>query len=340
MEEIVYKPPSFAKKRKEITDTNTAKVSNSPPVRDAFPSDSKRNRPDGYIPDPTIINTTVADHYNSRPNQGRQQRRESPIFRLRGFNNWVKSILISKYVKRGDVVLDMCCGKGGDLEKFCKAEIGQLLGLDVAEQSIEHARERYSSKNYRFPASFHAVDCFTDGVINHFSNLEFDLVTLQFALHYSFENEQRARQALFNISSRMRPGAVFLGTIPDALWIVKKFMESEKHSFGNSIYQISYTKTHFGDNSPFGNEYYFKLSDAVDCPEYLVHFSKLCTLASEYGLELIEKKGFHELFLEGIETEENRNLLLRMNVLDQEQSLSDEEWEAAGIYMAFAFRKI
>ncbi|KAJ1532537.1 hypothetical protein HK096_006475 [Nowakowskiella sp. JEL0078] len=164
---------------------------------------------------------TVADHYNARPNQGRNERRGSPIFRLRGFNNWIKSILISKYAKSGDFVLDMCCGKGGDLEKFSKADIRQLLGLDVAEQSVRHARDRYRSKRYAFRADFHSVDCFGSEVNTYFPpDIQFDLVTIQFALHYSFQNEQRARQALTNLSSRMKKGAIFLGTIPDALWIV------------------------------------------------------------------------------------------------------------------------
>ena len=45
---------------------------------------------------------------------------------------------------------------------------------------------------------------------------------LQFAMHYSWSTEARARRALANVSSLLRPGGIFIGTMPDANVIVKK----------------------------------------------------------------------------------------------------------------------
>lgn len=47
-------------------------------------------------------------------------------------------------------------------------------------------------------------------------------ITLQFAMHYSWSTEARARRALANVSSLLRPGGIFIGTMPDANVIVKK----------------------------------------------------------------------------------------------------------------------
>ena len=46
---------------------------------------------------------------------------------MRNFNNWVKSVLIRGYVQRGAIVLDLCCGKGGDLLKWKEGRIGYLI---------------------------------------------------------------------------------------------------------------------------------------------------------------------------------------------------------------------
>lgn len=51
--------------------------------------------------------------------------------------------------------------------------------------------------------------------------------SLQFALHYSFSEEARARRALQNVSSLLRPGGVFIGTIPDANVLVRKLREGQ-----------------------------------------------------------------------------------------------------------------
>ena len=51
-------------------------------------------------------------------------------------------------------------------------------------------------------------------------NVQFDLVSCQFSLHYSFETEARARHYIGNLSKRLKPGGYFVGTIPNANWIV------------------------------------------------------------------------------------------------------------------------
>ena len=88
------------------------------------------------------------------------QRQESPIFGLKSFNNWVKSVLITTFAHpaaaesqnagpldqgpnpnrrqgmRGPMrgsgkVLDMGCGKGGDLIKWVKARIKDYVGVGM-----------------------------------------------------------------------------------------------------------------------------------------------------------------------------------------------------------------
>lgn len=46
---------------------------------------------------------------------------------MRNFNNWVKSVLIRTYIQPQITVLDLCCGKGGDLLKWKEGGIGYLV---------------------------------------------------------------------------------------------------------------------------------------------------------------------------------------------------------------------
>lgn len=69
----------------------------------------------------------VASHYNARMNYDENFRMSSSVSHLRTYNNWVKSILIRRYVKPDDIVFDMGGGKGGDLKKFKYAKIRHLV---------------------------------------------------------------------------------------------------------------------------------------------------------------------------------------------------------------------
>lgn len=91
---------------------------------------NQRRRMDSY----TGKAAEVASHYNSRPEVGVEHREFSPIIGLKKFNNWVKSVLIGKFAYRnrngpGAKVLDIGCGKGGDLNKWKQARIALYVGM-------------------------------------------------------------------------------------------------------------------------------------------------------------------------------------------------------------------
>ena len=60
----------------------------------------------------------VADHYNARPQGDKIQRLNSPIIQLKNMNNFIKSRLIGMYTAKNSAVIDIACGKGGDLIKW------------------------------------------------------------------------------------------------------------------------------------------------------------------------------------------------------------------------------
>lgn len=257
----------------------------------------------------------VATHYNKLEEKGLVERSKSRIFHMRNFNNWIKSVLINEFLtktkeasKLGEPlrVLDMCCGKGGDLLKWEKSGITHLICTDIAEVSIQQCEERYKKmldRNQRnkfgkiFTAEFFACDSTLQRLREQYKDpsIELNLVSCQFAFHYCFESLKQAECMIQNAAECLRPGGYFIGTIPDANDIMKRQREADSEEFGNEIYRISFLCD--TETPPlFGAKYNFELDGVVNCPEFLVHFPLLVKLAAKFGLRLVMKQRFDDYF--------------------------------------------
>jgi mRNA (guanine-N7-)-methyltransferase len=81
----------------------------------------------------------------------------------------------------------------------------------------------------------------------------------------------------------------------------------------------------------------------VDCPEWLVAFPNFQALAEQYGLELVLKKNFHDFVHEYSQVPDFADLMRKQGALGDPSTgatISDEEWDAAYIYLAFVFQKV
>ena len=222
------------------------------------------------------LTDVVRQHYNTVPQRGREWRKtESKIKGLRSYNNWVKSTLIQKFSpdeeflsrfidnkewaegtgpppmeERRLLVVDLGCGKGGDLGKWQQApqSVDLYVGIDPADISVEQARDRYGAmrsgrgqrrpRGHLFHAEFVSKDCYSEflGDIQIIQQVGidpnagpggsvmssrwggggFDVVASMFAIHYAFENEDKTRQMLRNVAGLLRKGGRFLGVCPNS----------------------------------------------------------------------------------------------------------------------------
>jgi len=207
-------------------------------------------------------------------------------------------------------------------------------------------------------------------------DLKLDLVSCQFAFHYSFESLPQAEQMLANISSNLQPGGYFIGTTTDAFDIIRRLdreTNPDNRKFGNEVFSVEFPESTSLEKVPlFGAKYNFHLEGAVDCPEFLVHFPTFQKLALRYGLKLIEKTRFEDFVKEEPDFE-FKNLLVRMKVYEAYPpypgkelvskipsdyvhaqnyldalpnsndlkigTLTKAEWEAASLYLLFIFQK-
>ncbi|XP_038602254.1 mRNA cap guanine-N7 methyltransferase [Tachyglossus aculeatus] len=329
--------------------------------------------------------SAVAAHYNELQEVGLEKRSQSRIFYLRNFNNWMKSVLIGEFIervrqkkKRDITVLDLGCGKGGDLLKWKKGKINKLVCTDIADVSVQQCQQRYSDmksrlrdNDYMYDAEFVAADSSKELLADKFSDPEmrFDICSCQFAYHYAFETYEQADMMLRNACESLGPGGYFIGTTPNSFELIKRLEASDSDSFGNDVYTVKFQKK--GEYPLFGCKYDFNLEGVVNVPEFLIYFPLLNEMAKKYNMKLVFKKTFLEFYDEKIKNVDNKMLLKRMQALepypanehsklvsdnmeDYEHAvkyikngqtrmplgtLSKSEWEATSIYLVFAFEK-
>lgn len=306
----------------------------------------------------------VAAAYDGLEDRGRAGRAESRILHLRNFNNWVKAQLINAFAGRTcSRVLDLACGKLGDLQKWKLAGVREYCGVDISRTGLEDAVARLAGadettkRNISFKlvrADLGITDLSAAGVFA--PHERFDAISCQFAIHYFFQTEARALTFFRNIAGRLAPGGVFVGTTTDADVLIRRLRDvagaaprasadEQPRGWSNRFYSVAFPAASVRAQwalgaHPFGVQYRFFLTESVDSiDEYLVPWVLLERLARAAGLEPIANDNFHTFFNRALAAGgAERALLARMGALDCEGTMSAEEWEVAGNYRIFAFR--
>ena len=218
--------------------------------------------------------------YENQREQFHAMRQTSNVLFLRKFNNWVKSVLINQTCfSKGKMlsILDICCGKGGDLMKWTKNRVTHYVGVDLSDNSVRNASERFKKMKFKGKLPFHGIFIVNNvgdeknSFLNYLDRkILFDVASCQMSMHYLCESELTARTFLKNVSSRLVPGGFFVGTTLDADVLVKRLRKvglkdkaDERYTFGNQFYSAKFMHKDFPRKKSFGIKYLFYLEDGV-----------------------------------------------------------------------------
>jgi SAM-dependent methyltransferase len=210
---------------------------------------------------------------------------------LRGFHNYIKSKLLQGARAAGDSLLDLSCGRGGDINKWKHSGYNRIVGLDFSREGIESTDPSMGITG-RFMQMKKKADSWAQNVNLHFfwadtSKLvtsaypngicadankaevkqllakPFDTVVSFFSAHYYFENNMKIRGFLQNIYDNLRVGGYAIITCSDAVDIHDRILGKIKKDAVRSgivdnqtVWEIKkgYTKTVplVGDKSSVG----------------------------------------------------------------------------------------
>lgn len=301
---------------------------------------------------------------------GKEGRKVSNIFFLRTFNNFIKASLIQNTVKKLRLkefsVLDLCCGRGGDLDKFFQNNSKVYVGSDMAKELLYNAKDRIkkikseNKKDNR--CKCYLIEEDLSDPDNHLMEkipkyIEFDIVSSQMSLHYHFGSEERIRAFLTNVVQRLSTGGQFICTIIDDNTLIKRLRSPRKETslykddplvFGNEFYSVKFEKNNFKISEPYGIKYGFYLEDSIDkrgingeinyVEEYLIIFDNLIKICEEFDLYLEEKENFLQYY-EKLRQNDFFDKLFKRFIKGMDISNYENQWEIIQLYQVVTFRK-
>jgi SAM-dependent methyltransferase len=244
---------------------------------------------------------------------------------LRGFNNYVKALLIGGARKSGSSLIDFSCGRGGDIQKWFSSNYERVVGLDYSRTGIESldpaigAYGRIESKkrtNSKFAKWVEGVNLFwadtskmvtasyQNGICNSTQRalakkaleMPFDVGMSFFTAHYYFQSPMKIRGFFQNMFDNVKNGGLAVITCFDGLEIFKwlEHLETGQIYSGlvdsKPVWQIKkgYNKhTPFLDNSyNVGLKIDIKFESISD--DYLTEY----LVHPDYLLKMAEEYGF------------------------------------------------
>lgn len=225
-------------------------------------------------------------------NQSKFQRSKSYFYNMRKFHNNIKRDLLNKYAHNVDNLLDLACGKGGDLQKWYDNKIKNIIGYDINDDSVQEAKRRLKTfSNTNFKVELNTLDL-SNFILK--GNQNFDVITSMFAFHYFFENERTFETIFDSIGNNLKIGGIFMGTFFDGK-SVRNLLKSSP--IWDSHFYIKYRNNNNNDNL-FGNKIGVSLKDTVldeITDEYIVDFDWFVNVMKLRGYILIESNLFSEL---------------------------------------------
>jgi len=218
-------------------------------------------------------------HYDSVTTQTRAERSKGDLYQLKRHHNAVKRDLLRSYASES--LLDIGCGRGGDIQKWRDLGLSRVHGIDLSPVSIEEARRRAAGCTlYTFDTA--------DARIPINIGRQFHTVSTMFCLHYFFESEETLRTLLQTVSSHLMYQGHWIGCCLDSR---KVQQTNTKHL------TIDFTESS-SNQDIFGRQYTYRLHDTVTSSgdsasvEFLVDMDKLQVIALEYGLVRVHQEPF------------------------------------------------
>lgn len=262
------------------------------------------------------------------------QKKTTNAKNMRAFNNYIKSNMITTYCKYKKSVLDIGCGRGGDLLKFISTNIKNYVGVDIDNNGLyiinDSAAKRYENfkKTMKHVPDMHFIHADARGLFNlqaqkiifpnmnknneslittFLENQKFDIINNQFSLHYYLSDDISWNNYCKNINNHLNDNGYMLITTFDGENIYQKLLENQKFTISYTD-SLGYKKILFEIVKLFDENKKNQLGMGIDIYNSLI--SKEGTYIKEYLVfpEFLTKEFREKCDMELVETDTFTNL--------------------------------
>jgi ribA/ribD-fused uncharacterized protein len=275
------------------------------------------------------------------------------LINVYNFHNIIKQDLFKQSLKRGDTLLELAMGRGGDMQKWKASKPSKVVGIELSESNLSGASQgacvRYLQQREREklpPVLYITGDMTmpfeeyqskymkmilgtippTTTYLEQFVGLtEFNVISCQFAIHYACQDEAMFRSFAGNLSKHGK--GMFIGTCLDARSVYALLLGKSNHIFrADSRVFGEFTKK-YEDGSGYVDEFGQQMVVYLEnfekpIPEYLVPFDKITTILEEVGYELVNTTMFSEHY-----SHQNSHIL------------TNDEQQFSFLHRSFIFKK-
>lgn len=240
--------------------------------------------------------TSAREHYDGLgAAPSRAERAAGPAFALKRLHNDFKRALIARHAPGAGLLVDVACGRGGDLQKWGAAGVKRVVGVDVSRAQVAEARRRAAQacadpmmpavEFLETPPGLEALDAaVTPGTA--------DVACCMFALNYFWRNAGQAQRALDRIARALKRGGRFVGVCADGARVMQLAASPEQGD--GEAFELTplWEGGQAGRGCEFGSAYTLVIRDTVlegldgttPAPEYLVSWRSLKAAAERAGL--------------------------------------------------------
>ena len=217
------------------------------------------------------------------------------------YHHTLKKSYYDKYIQKGDDVLELAAGRGGDYWKLPQANY--VLFVDMAKDTLVNIQSRVKqNRKIKYKSNYlegNVSKNITKEIKEKMNNADikkFDVVNIQFAFHYFFKTATTLKNAFKNLNTYLKKGGYFMASFFDGSKVDELFKNKNEIVISKNNSEVFKLKRHYKKRKSTGSRLTVKTETIGEHDEYVIDLDHLEKFMEKNKYKLVEKISFEEFY--------------------------------------------